>query len=255
MGSYLDELKEQMAEKTIKKEEQQVKEEQQPKEIKLDSLKHMFDSKKNTNEQSAKPISEMIAKIENIKNIDFVLANWEQNGKLVIKYEGAEIYRIEREPLLYYKANISKSSPSQKMIINTLKEATTRLITTDPYKIRDPIQRQNIYYQKILEILENAPEINVPKHMFAFYAKAVVTEMVGFGLIDPLIHDHKLEEIMIIGPNKPTYVYHRDYGMMYTNIVFYSETEIEELIDKIARILGRRVDISSTLLDARLPDG
>lgn len=268
MGSYLDELKVQMGEKKEAISKPTIEEKIAPKEIdlnqikksndekseKVESLKDLFISKQDKNVES-KPISEMLGKKEDIKEIDVLLANWETKGKLVTKYNEVEIYRFDDDPLLYYKANIPKSSPSQKMIINTLKEATTRLITTDPYKIRDPIQRQNIYYQKILEILENAPEINVPKHMFNFYAKAVVTEMVGFGIIEPLIHDPKLEEIMIIGSNRPTYAYHRDYGMMYTNVIFYSDNEIQDLIDKIARILGRRVDISSPLLDARLPDG
>ncbi len=181
--------------------------------------------------------------------------NWQEKSHLVTKYDKVEIYRIDGELLLHYKVPTPKPTPSQKLIINTLKEAATRLITTDPYQIRDPLQRRNIYYQKILDILENAPEINIPKHLFEFYADSVVKEMVGYGQIEPLLHDDKLEEIMIVGPNKPTYVYHVDYGMMTTNIVFYSDETIYEIIDKIARTLGRRVDISSPLLDARLPDG
>jgi len=205
--------------------------------------------------QTRESIKSMITEIKNEKEADSLISKWETTGKLVTKYADTEIFRVPDEPLFYYKTNIPKPSPSQKLIISTLKEATTRLITTDPYKIRDPIQRQNIYYQKILEILENAPEINVPKHLFDFYAKSVVTEMVGFGMIDPLIHDSKLEEIMIIGPKRPVYIYHKDYGMMYTNIIFYTDDEIQDIIDKIARTLGRRVDISNPLLDARLPDG
>ncbi|MDO8627568.1 MAG: CpaF family protein, partial [Candidatus Diapherotrites archaeon] len=77
----------------------------------------------------------------------------------------------------------------------------------------------------------------------------------GYGLIDDLIRDDKLEEIMIIGPNKPVYVYHREFEMMTTNIVFFSDSEVQDLINRIARQIGRRVDISAPLLDARLPDG
>jgi flagellar protein FlaI len=70
-----------------------------------------------------------------------------------------------------------------------------------------------------------------------------------------LIKDDLLEEIMVVGPKKPVYVFHRDYEMMSTNIEFYSEQEIEDLINRIAREIGRRVDVSAPLLDARLPDG
>ena len=227
---------------------------------KLDNLKDAFSSisqelEKTMPKQSAESLKSLMGDIKDEREADALISKWERTGTVITKYGDTEVYRVPDEPLFYYKTNIPKPSPSQKLIINTLKEATTRLVSTDPYKIRDPKQRQNIYYQKILEILENAPEINVPKHLFDFYAKAVVTEMVGYGVIDTLIHDTKLEEIMIIGPKKPVYIYHRDYGMMYTNIIFYSDDEIQDIIDKIARILGRRVDISNPLLDARLPDG
>ncbi len=205
-------------------------------------------------EESLKKTKEEINNDTSLEKQDFE-KQWSEKAHLVTKYGDVEIYRIDDELLLHYKVPTPKPSPSQKLIINTLKEAATRLITTDPYKIRDPTQRKNIYYQKILDILENAPEINIPKHLFHFYADAVVKEMVGYGLIEPLLEDDKLEEIMIVGPKKPTYVYHVDYGMMTTNIVFYSDESIYEIIDKIARTLGRRVDISSPLLDARLPDG
>ena len=191
---------------------------------KLDNLKDAFSSisqelEKTMPKQSAESLKSLMGDIKDEREADALISKWERTGTVITKYGDTEVYRVPDEPLFYYKTNIPKPSPSQKLIINTLKEATTRLVSTDPYKIRDPKQRQNIYYQKILEILENAPEINVPKHLFDFYAKAVVTEMVGYGVIDTLIHDTKLEEIMIIGPKKPVYIYHRDYGMMYTSFL------------------------------------
>lgn len=179
----------------------------------------------------------------------------ETESHLITKYGKAEIYRLKDQTMLHYKVPVPKANPSQKMIINTLKEATTRIISTDPYKIKDPLQRRNIYYQKVMDILENASEINIPKHLFSFYADSVVKEMTGYGVLEPLLNDDKLEEIMVVGPNKPVYVYHVDYGMMTTNITFYSDTGILEIIDKISRTIGRQVDISTPLLDARLPDG
>ncbi|NCC70824.1 CpaF family protein, partial [bacterium] len=179
----------------------------------------------------------------------------ETKSHLITKYGETEIYRLDGQTMLHYKIPVPKANPSQKMIINTLKEATTRIISTDPYKIRDPLQRRNIYYQKVIDILENASEINIPKHLFSFYADSVVKEMTGYGVLEPLLNDDKLEEIMVVGPNKPVYVYHVDYGMMTTNITFYSDNSILEIIDKISRTIGRQVDISTPLLDARLPDG
>ena len=80
-------------------------------------------------------------------------------------------------------------------------------------------------------------------------------EIVGYGKIDSLIKDDELEEIMIIGVNKPIYVYHRKYGMMKTNLIYDNEQELIELIDIIARQINRRIDQETPILDARLNDG
>lgn len=173
----------------------------------------------------------------------------------IAKYGDVKIYKVSGKPLLYYFAPVPRPTGSEKAVIKTIKEAATRLISISPYKIREPEQRRIIYKQKIIEILKNSPELHIPDRRYEFYADAVVREMVGYGIIDSLVRDDKLEEIMVIGPKQPVYLFHRDYEMMASNIEFYSDQEIEDLINKIAREIGRRVDISAPLLDARLPDG
>ncbi len=83
----------------------------------------------------------------------------------------------------------------------------------------------------------------------------LLRDISGYGEIDPLIQDDDLEEIMIIGINKPVFVYHREYGMMKTNISFNDEQELTDLIDTIARQINRRIDQESPILDGRLIDG
>lgn len=83
----------------------------------------------------------------------------------------------------------------------------------------------------------------------------ILRDLVGYGKIDSLIQDDDLEEIMVIGIDKPVYVYHRQYGMMKTNLEFSDEDELVELIDSIARQINRRIDQESPILDGRLVDG
>ena len=80
-------------------------------------------------------------------------------------------------------------------------------------------------------------------------------DIIGYGEIDPLIQDDDLEEIMIIGTDKPVFVYHRQYGMMKTNLKFSDEKKLMDLIDSIARQINRRIDQESPILDGRLIDG
>ncbi|WP_455645069.1 CpaF family protein [Methanosphaera sp.] len=81
----------------------------------------------------------------------------------------------------------------------------------------------------------------------------LLNDLKGHGEIDILLNDDELEEIMIIGPGKPIYVYHRTKGMMITEIILKDE-EIRQIIEKIANNIQRKIDKQTPLLDARLED-
>ena len=174
---------------------------------------------------------------------------------LVSSYGNVKVYKVEGEPLLVYTIPVLKAVGPEKVIMNTVKEAATRLIQASPEEFKTPQERRDFYFKKIKEIITSSPELGVPKTRIEFYADQVVREMIGYGLLDPLTDDDKLEEIMVIGPERPVYVAHHDYGMMKTNIVFVENDDIKNIIDRIARDVNRRVDIQNPLLDARLPDG
>ena len=190
------------------------------------------------------------------KEKTFVEKELETGKKIEIEQYGkTTIYEIPGKPLKYYFVPTIRPTQAERRIINTIKEATTRLISIAPYKIRDAEERRIVYKEKVLDIIKSNPSLKIPPSRTSFYASAVVREMVGYGLIDDLVKDDQLEEIMIVGSKTPVYVFHRKYEMMQTNIEFFSEQEIEDLINKIAREVGRRVDVASPLLDARLGDG
>ncbi len=176
--------------------------------------------------------------------------------KIIIEEkENLEIFRIPGKPLLYYHVPVTRPTPQERLIINTIKEVATRIISFSPYKIRDPEQRRHIYKYKIIEIIRSSPELKIPEARTEFYAEAVVREMIGYGIIDQFLKDDNLEEVMVIGSRQPVFLFHRKHDMMLSNVEFYSDQEVQDLINRIAREVGRRVDLSSPLLDARLPDG
>ena len=95
----------------------------------------------------------------------------------------------------------------------------------------------------------------VPNEYLDNLSHKLLRDIIGYGKIDSLIQDDELEEIMIIGINKPVYVYHRKHGMMKTNIRYDDEQELTDLIDSMARQINRRIDKESPILDGRLRDG
>jgi pilus assembly protein CpaF len=81
----------------------------------------------------------------------------------------------------------------------------------------------------------------------------IVAEILGLGPLEPLLADDSITEIMVNGP-KNIYV-ERDGKIDRTNASFESDEHLMRIIDRIVAPLGRRIDESSPLVDARLPDG
>lgn len=78
-------------------------------------------------------------------------------------------------------------------------------------------------------------------------------EILGYGPIEPLLHDPTVSEVMI---NRPDQVYCERFGRLeLTEVQFRDNEHIRNVIDRIVTPLGRRVDESSPMVDARLPDG
>ncbi|MFH0987207.1 MAG: CpaF family protein [Candidatus Micrarchaeota archaeon] len=174
---------------------------------------------------------------------------------LIKQYGDARIYKVEGEPLIVYATSVVKPKGPEKSVVETVKEAATRLINISAEEFRSAESREKYYFERVREIIQSSPELGVAASKIDFYARMVVREMIGYGVIDALTHDDQLEEIMVLGPTKPVYVFHREYGMLKTNIMFGDDEEIKNIIDRIARDVGRRVDNQSPMLDARLPDG
>jgi pilus assembly protein CpaF len=80
-----------------------------------------------------------------------------------------------------------------------------------------------------------------------------LNEIIGYGPINPLVQDPTISEIMVNGPYQ-VYV-EREGKVELTRINFRDDSHVMHIIDKIISPLGRRVDESSPMVDARLPDG
>jgi len=82
---------------------------------------------------------------------------------------------------------------------------------------------------------------------------AVCDEILGYGPIEPLLNDPSVSEVMI---NAPDTVYFEKEGRLYLSPIRFRDAQhIMRIIERILAPLGRRVDESSPMVDARLPDG
>ncbi len=81
----------------------------------------------------------------------------------------------------------------------------------------------------------------------------VSDDVLGYGPIDRFLKDPGITEVMVNGPDN---VFIERRGRLEkTNVVFVDEGHLRRIIDKIVAQVGRRIDESTPMVDARLPDG
>ncbi len=80
----------------------------------------------------------------------------------------------------------------------------------------------------------------------------VIDEIFGLGPLEPLMHDPEVSDVLVNGPDR---VYLERRGKLeLTDVHFESEAHLLQVIDRIVSAVGRRIDDSMPMVDARLPD-
>ena len=98
-----------------------------------------------------------------------------------------------------------------------------------------------------------AERISLNQKELESFTSEVLAEMIGFGPIEPLLKDPTVSDILI---NTHELCFVERFGKLErANIHFKDEAHLLRIINKIVSGVGRRVDESSPMVDARLPDG
>lgn len=119
---------------------------------------------------------------------------------------------------------------------------------------RPPIgtDRKEIITQYLKEAYQTL-KIQLPTSVREQIFHEIMDDLLGFGVLQPLLDDPDINEIMVNGP-KLVFI-ERKGKLVKTNITFENDEQVIRLIDKIILPLGRRIDHDSPTVDARLPDG
>ena len=93
----------------------------------------------------------------------------------------------------------------------------------------------------------------IPKNERTKIINEIMDETIGFGPINSLIFDRDISEIMVNGPDR---VYVEKKGkILLSGVTFKDSEHVMHIIEKIVAPIGRRIDESSPMVDARLPNG
>jgi pilus assembly protein CpaF len=98
-----------------------------------------------------------------------------------------------------------------------------------------------------------AEKISLNQKELDIFSEEIVDEMTGYGPIEPLLKDPTVTDILI---NTHKICFVERFGKLYeTKVHFKDEAHLLRIISKIVAGVGRRIDESSPMVDARLPDG
>ncbi|MDT0617589.1 CpaF family protein [Salinisphaera sp. P385] len=138
-----------------------------------------------------------------------------------------------------------KSRLHQHMI-RLLEDGDVRLEEWSRTKARDFIRNQVRAYVRDNRLPVNQSEADA-------LAEDTLNELVGFGPIQPLVDDDEVDDIVVNGPD---HIFTERGGRLGVEpLRFNDNAHIIRVIQRILAPLGRRVDESTPMVDARLPDG
>ncbi len=144
---------------------------------------------------------------------------------------------------------------------------TNEALTELKYKLHqrlieelDPAKLDGLEPAKAREAVETAARTLIAQEMPGIVGvtrdelvSAVADEVLGLGPIEPLVKDSSVSEIMV---NAPDTIFYEKEGRLYLSpIRFRDAGHIQRIAERIIAPLGRRVDESSPMVDARLADG
>jgi pilus assembly protein CpaF len=105
----------------------------------------------------------------------------------------------------------------------------------------------------ILSNLLQGTELPLNRQEREHMVEELLDEVTGLGPLEPLLRDQAISDILV---NRPDMVYIEKFGKLeLTNVRFRDNEHLTQIINRICSRVGRRVDDSSPMADARLQDG
>jgi len=152
----------------------------------------------------------------------------------------------------------------------TAAATTAARVTADAYHIRDRVQAKLLsetqgdvnlgHVAQMRQMIETFfGQVLAEENLIYMRADRqrllewVISDILGYGPLEPLLEDDSITEVMVNGPNA---VYIERAGQLEkTEVVFENADHLMRIIDRIVSPIGRRVDEASPMVDARLPTG
>lgn len=117
-----------------------------------------------------------------------------------------------------------------------------------------PLKQKRERVQPVIEnFIHNELHIPLTANQQRLLKDQVLDDLLGFGPLEVLLADPEVSDIMVNGHKQ---IYIEKAGKIYiSDVRFASERHLMNVVQKIVSLVGRRIDESSPMVDARMPDG
>ncbi|UCC32857.1 MAG: type II/IV secretion system ATPase subunit [Candidatus Bathyarchaeota archaeon] len=137
-------------------------------------------------------------------------------------------------------------------------ESYNRMRNILEYELKAPNKNESLehsFHRQMPKIMDDHSK--VLRHISTIETKKILhyleRDIIGYGKINPLMHDPYIEDISCNGPRKPLFLWHRNYENIKTNIFFQDDRELNNFILRIVHRAGKHVSIAFPIVDITLP--
>lgn len=153
---------------------------------------------------------------------------------------------------------VEKTDGKKQLMLNVpeLSLAEAKLLNSVKRDFQESGFKEN-ELEKVLEKKLKELNATISGEQKEYLMKILKLDIFSFGPLSLIIDSDDFEEIAIngLGEKNPVMIFHKEYGWLETNLFYYDEQIVKNLINKMARLLGRRVTMQNPKINANLPDG
>ncbi|MDW7776660.1 MAG: ATPase, T2SS/T4P/T4SS family [Methanosarcinales archaeon] len=157
---------------------------------------------------------------------------------------------IDKKEKIYYVIE-PKLSRFEDLFLKEIKDRLRDVLLVEDVILE--MDKNLVLTRKVRELVRDY-NIDLTPIMMEKILYYVKRDFVGFGLIDAIQEDDRIEDVSCNGHDVPIYLYHKQYTNIATNVV-YDEDGLDSFIIKLAQRSGKHISVAEPMIDATMPDG
>jgi flagellar protein FlaI len=182
---------------------------------------------------------------ENIEEVEVIpIKEPFSYSRVIFKKDFSEYIYEVWEPLLDEK---------EKKMLLMVKDALTRTLEYELEKMAAKDKEE--YLKEAVESFIKSRGIAMEKSSKDKVVYYIIRDFVGYGKIETLMNDPKVEDVSCDGTGIPLFIFHQKFESIKTNVVFETDEEINNFVVSLGQRCGKQISVASPLLDGTSGEG